>query len=140
MDLVIAAIHTGFKQDEETITQRLISAMENPYVHGIAHPTGRVFGERDPYSVDMERFVESARRTDTFLEINGYPKRLDLNDVYCRSAKERGVPLGIGTDAHILDQMEYVDLGLSVARRGWLEKENVLNTLSFNELMTYLRR
>jgi DNA polymerase (family 10) len=140
LDLVIAAIHTGLKQDEESITQRMISAMENPYVHGIAHPTGRVFGERDPYSVDMERLLESARRTNTFLEINAYPKRLDLNDVYCRSARKRGIRLGIGTDAHILDQMEYMNLGLSVARRGWLEMQDVLNTLSFDELMTHLRR
>jgi len=140
LDLVIAAIHSGFKQGEETMTQRLISAMDNPYVHGIAHPTGRVFGERDGYAVDMERLFESARRTGTFMEINAYPKRLDLNAIYSRSAKEKAVLLGIGTDAHILDQMEYLDLGLAVARRGWLEKNNLLNTLSFDELIVYLRK
>ncbi|UCF55741.1 MAG: DNA polymerase/3'-5' exonuclease PolX, partial [Deltaproteobacteria bacterium] len=139
LDLVIAAIHSGFKQSEESITQRLISAMENPYVHGISHPTGRVFGEREGYQVDLERILESARQTGTFLEINAFPKRLDLNDIHSRSAKDKGVLLGIGTDAHILDQMEYLDLGLAVARRGWLEKHNLLNTFSFEELISHLK-
>jgi len=138
LDLVIAAIHSGFKQDRETITRRLISAMENPYVHGIAHPTGRVFGEREAYQVDVERLLDSARETGTYLEINAFPKRLDLNDIYSRSAKERGILLGIGTDAHILDQMEYLDFGLAVARRGWLEKGNLLNSLSYEALLAYL--
>ncbi|MBW2122993.1 MAG: PHP domain-containing protein, partial [Deltaproteobacteria bacterium] len=138
LDLVIAAIHSGFKQDRETITRRLISAMENPYVHGIAHPTGRVFGEREAYQVDVERLLDSARETGTYLEINAFPKRLDLNDIYSRSAKDRGILLGIGTDAHILDQMEYLDFGLAVARRGWLEKGNLLNSLSYEALLAYL--
>jgi len=139
LDLVIAAIHSGFKQDEESMTQRLISAMESPYTHGIAHPTGRVFGEREGYRVDMERILESAKQTGTFMEINAFPKRLDLNDIYSRSAKDKGILLGIGTDAHILDQMEYLDLGLAVARRGWLEKHNLLNTFSFEELISHLK-
>jgi DNA polymerase (family 10) len=140
LDLVIAAIHSGFKQDEKIMTQRLISAMENPHVHGIAHPTGRVFGEREGYRVDLESVLEAARRTGTFLEINAYPKRLDLNDIASRSAKEKGVLLGIGTDAHILDQMEYLDLGLAVARRGWLEKRDLLNTLPYHELIAWLKQ
>jgi len=139
LDLVIAAIHTGFKQDEKTITRRIVTAMQHPLVNMIAHPTGRLFGEREPYAVNMEKVLEEAKNTGTAIEINAYPKRLDLNDVYVKAAKERGIKLGIGTDTHILDQMEYIGLGLSVARRGWLEKSDLLNTLSDGKLMKVLK-
>ena len=140
LDIVIAAIHTGFKQDETTITSRIIGAMRHPKVHVIAHPTGRLIGERDAYAVTMERVVEEAAKTGTALEINAYPQRLDLNDIYCRAAKENGVMLGIGTDAHIVDQMDYLELGLSVARRGWLENGNLLNCLTYEALMKRLKQ
>jgi DNA polymerase (family 10) len=139
LDLVIAGIHTGFKQDEATLTRRIISAMRNPSVHVIAHPTGRLFGEREPYAINMEAVLKEAARTRTALEINAYPKRLDLNDIYSRAAKDKGILLAIGTDAHISDQMEYLHLGVSVARRGWLESSNLLNTLSYKELLKYLK-
>ncbi|MFH0811592.1 MAG: DNA polymerase/3'-5' exonuclease PolX [Pseudomonadota bacterium] len=139
LDIVIAAIHSGFKQDEKTITNRIIKAMRHPRVHIIAHPTGRLIGEREPYPLTMDAIVEEATRTNTALEINAYPQRLDLNDIYCRAAKNKGVKLGIGTDAHILDQMEYLELGLSVARRGWLEKKDLLNCLNYNELIKTLK-
>lgn len=139
LDCVVAAIHAGFKQDEKTITRRIITAMHHPLVNMIAHPTGRLFGEREPYAVNVEKVLEEAKNTGTCLEINAYPKRLDLNDIYVRAAKERSVKLGIGTDAHILDQMEYLDLGLAVARRGWLEKDDLLNTLMYEKLMKVLR-
>jgi DNA polymerase (family 10) len=139
LDLVVAAIHTGFKQDEKTITRRIVTAMQHPLVNMIAHPTGRLFGEREPYAVNMEKVLEEAKNTGTAIEINAYPKRLDLNDVYVKAAKERGIKLGIGTDTHILDQMEYIGLGLSVARRGWLEKSDLLNTLSDGKLMKVLK-
>jgi len=139
LDLIVAAIHTGFKQDEKTITKRIITAMQHPIVNMIAHPTGRLFGEREPYAVNMEEVLDEAKNTGTCLEINAYPKRLDLNDIYVKAAKERGVKLGIGTDTHILDQMEYLDLGLAVARRGWLEKGDLLNTLSYEKLMKVLK-
>jgi len=140
LDLVIAAIHKGFKQNEATLTTRIVSAMRNPYVHLIAHPTGRLFGEREPYALNMEAVLNEAAQTHTALEINAYPKRLDLNDIYSRAAKEKGIFLGIGTDAHILDQMEYLSLGISVARRAWLEPSNLLNRLSYDELIKYLKR
>lgn len=139
LDIVIAAIHSGFKQDEKTITNRIIKAMRHPRVHIIAHPTGRLIGEREPYPLTMDAIVEEAAKTNTALEINAYPQRLDLNDIYCRAAKNKGVKLGIGTDAHILDQMEYLELGLSVARRGWLEKKDLLNCLNYNELIKTLK-
>ncbi len=139
LDLVIAAIHTGFKQDETTLTRRIVSAMRNPYIHIIAHPTGRLFGERESYALNMEAILKEAASTKTALEINAYLKRLDLNDIYSRAAKEKGILLGIGTDAHILDQMGYLYLGVSVARRAWCEPANLLNTLSYKELLRYLR-
>lgn len=139
LDLVIAAIHTGFKQDEKTLTKRILNAMQNPRVNMIAHPTGRLFGEREPYAVNIEKVLNEAKNTGTALEINAYPKRLDLNDIYVKAAKEKGVRLGIGTDAHMIEQMEYLELGLAVARRGWLEKDELLNTLGYEELIKLLK-
>jgi DNA polymerase (family 10) len=138
LDLVVAAIHSGFRQDEKTITERMIAAMRNRFVHMIAHPTGRLFGERDAYAVNIEQILEEARRTGIALEINAYPKRLDLGDVLVRRAKDMDIMLGIGTDAHKLDQLDYLRLGLGVARRGWLEPNNLLNTLSKKEILSYL--
>ena len=140
LDVVIASIHSGFKQDEKTLTNRMIKAMRHPLVHGIAHPTGRLIGERDAYAVNLEVLLEEAARTNTALEINAYPQKLDLNDIYSRAAKDRGAKLAIGTDAHKLDQMEYLELGLSVARRGWLEKTDILNCLSYTDLITVLKK
>lgn len=140
LDIVIAAIHSGFKQDKETITKRLISAMENPYVYIIAHPSGRLIGERESYNVDMERVLEYARNTGTILEINAYPQRLDLRDIYCKRAKELGVKIAIGTDAHWTSQMEYMEFGVWVARRGWLERNDVLNTYPLEEIKKILKK
>ena len=140
LDVVVAAIHTGFKQDKATLTKRMISAMENPYVHVIAHPTGRVIGEREAYALNLDKVFEIAAKTGTCMEINAYYKRLDLNDVLSHAAKNKGVLLSIGTDAHILDQMEFMPLGVYVARRGWLEKKNVINTMSYEELLAFLKR
>jgi len=140
LDVVIAAIHAGFKQDEATLTKRIISAMKNPYVHIIAHPTGRIIGERGEYALNIEKVLEVAAETRTCMEINAYYKRLDLNDVLSRTAKNKGVFLSIGTDAHILDQMEFIPLGVYVARRGWLEKRDVINTLSYEELLAFLKK
>jgi len=140
LDLVIAAIHTGFKQSEEQLTGRIISAMENRYVHMIAHPQGRLLGKREPYSLNMEKVLRTAQKTQTFLEINAYPERLDLYDIHCRKAKELGILMGIGTDAHTLNQIENLYLGVAVARRGWLERRDLLNTLSYNELIKTLGR
>ncbi len=139
-DIVIGAIHTGFKQDKETITKRIISAMENPYVHIIAHPSGRLIGERDPYNVDMEKVLEYAKKTGTILEINAYPQRLDLKDIHCKRAKEMGIMIAIGTDAHWISQLEYMEFGVWVARRGWLEIENILNTFSWDEIRKIIKK
>lgn len=140
LDLVIASIHSGFKQPKEKIMKRLEAAMKHPCVSIIAHPSGRLLGERDPYDVDMEELLRMAKKTGTALEINAYPQRLDLNDTYARRAGELGVPLVISTDTHTLGQFETLPYGISVARRAWLEKRHVLNTLEVDGLLDRLKR
>ncbi len=140
LDLVIAAIHTGFKQPEEQITQRIISALENPHVDIIAHPTGRLISSREAYNVNMGEVLSKAAETQTALEINAYYDRLDLNDVGCRRAMELGVKLSIGTDAHHLDQLWMVRLGVAVARRGWVGPEQILNTWPLERLLVWLKK
>ncbi|HZK12455.1 MAG TPA: DNA polymerase/3'-5' exonuclease PolX [Atribacterota bacterium] len=140
LDVVIAAIHSGFKQESKIITGRLVGAMQNRFVNVIAHPTGRLIGYREPYQVDIDKIMDIAAKTGTILEINAYPERLDLNDVYCRMAKDRGVLLAIETDAHSIDGLEFMNLGVDVARRGWLEEKDIVNTLPLNELLRRLKR
>ncbi|MDP3111460.1 MAG: DNA polymerase/3'-5' exonuclease PolX [Thermodesulfovibrionales bacterium] len=140
MDIVVAAIHSGFRQPKEQLTKRLVSAMKNPYVSIIAHPTGRLIGERDAYEVDMEQVLNMAGETGTALEINAYPLRLDLSDVYVKQAKELGVKFAISTDTHVITQFDFMHYGVSIARRGWLEKKDVLNALSYDTLMKTLQR
>jgi DNA polymerase (family 10) len=138
LDIVVASIHSGFNQNKAQITKRLVSAMRNPYVSIIAHPTGRLIGERDPYDVDMNEVLNVAKETGTAMEINAYPLRLDLNDVHAKMAKEKGIPVVISTDTHITNHFDYMGYGISIARRGWLEKEDVLNTQSYNFLLKAL--
>jgi DNA polymerase (family X) len=137
LDIVVAAIHSGFKQDKVKMTKRIVRALENPFVNIIAHPSGRLLGTRDPYEVEMDELMEAAKKYGKALEINAYFERLDLDDVHCRKAKEMGVRVGIGTDAHHLDQMWMISLGVAVAKRGWLEAKDVLNTLSLKEILKW---
>lgn len=138
LDIVIAAIHTGFKQEGSRITDRIVSAMENKFVNIIAHPTGRLLGEREGYELDMERLIREAKRTGTALELNAFPQRLDLSDVHCRMAGDKGVPIALGTDAHNVAQLEVMQYGVATARRGWLEEKNIINTLPLNKLLKKL--
>lgn len=140
MDIVVASIHSGFRQSREQLTKRLVSAMRNPYVTIIAHPTGRLIGERDSYDVDMNEILKVAKETRTAIEINAYPLRLDLNDVYAKMAKEMGIPIVISTDTHVTNQFVYMAYGVSIARRGWLEKRDVLNTMSYKFLRKTLQK
>lgn len=135
LDIVIASIHSGFRQAREKITQRIVSAMNNPYVSIIAHPTGRLIGERDAYEIDMEEILKTASETRTSIEINAYPLRLDLSDIYVRKAKEMGVSFAINTDAHVSHQFDYMAYGAGTARRGWIEKGDVLNATGYDMLM-----
>jgi len=137
LDLVVAAIHSGFKQDRDKMTKRIVRALENPLVHILAHPSGRLLGARDPYEVDIDEVMEAAKRYGKALEINAYFERLDLNDIYCKKAKEMGISVVIGTDAHHLDQMWMISLGVAVARRGWLESRDVLNTLPLKGILKW---
>jgi DNA polymerase (family X) len=140
MDIVVASIHSGFRQGREQITKRLVAAMRNPCVSVIAHPTGRLIGERDPYDVDMGEVLKVAKETGTAIEINAYPLRLDLNDIHAKTAKEIGVRLVISTDTHIVSQFDFMSYGVSIARRGWIEKKDVLNTLGYKSLMKVLKQ
>ena len=139
LDIVVASIHSGFKQSKQQLTSRLLSAMKNRYVSIIAHPTGRLIGERDAYELDMEEVLRMAKETGTALEINAYPLRLDLNDIYARRAKLMEVPIVISTDTHLVNQMDYMRYGVSIARRSWLEKDDVVNTLPLRKLLKRLK-
>jgi DNA polymerase (family 10) len=140
LDIVVASIHSGFRQSREQITKRLVSAMQNPYVSVIAHPTGRLIGERDPYDVDIQAVFKVAQETGTALEINAYPLRLDLSDVYTRKAAEMGIGLVISSDTHTVNQFDYMEYGIAIARRGWLEKKNVVNTMDYHSLLSVLKK
>ncbi|NPV61117.1 MAG: DNA polymerase/3'-5' exonuclease PolX [Methanotrichaceae archaeon] len=138
-DVVVASVHMAQQQKERTITGRLISAIENEHVDIIGHPTGRIIGKRDPYDVDMPAVLEAAARTGTAMEINAYPNRLDLNEVWARTAKEMGVKMSINSDAHDPEQLKVMRFGVKVARRGWLERKDLLNALGLQELIRALK-
>jgi DNA polymerase (family 10) len=140
LDFVVGSIHSGFGQDEASLTRRLITAMRNPYVTLIAHPTGRMMGQREPYPLDLEAVFKAAKATGTALEINAYPKRLDLNDAAARRAREAGAMLAISTDTHSVDQLEQMTFGLAVARRAWLEPRHLLNCLTLEPLLAWIGR
>jgi DNA polymerase (family 10) len=139
-DIVIGAIHTGFKQLNAQITKRLVYACKNKFVNIIAHPTGRLWGVREAFDLDMDEIFKAASDTKTSLEINAYPQRLDLNDINCRRAKELGVKISIGTDSHTAQQLQSMQLGVSVARRGWLTSKDVINTLPLEKLLKSIRK
>ena len=125
LDFVVAAIHSRFTQDN---TERILKAINNPYVNAIAHPTGRVIGQREGYPLDLERIMKAAAETGTALEVNSYYNRLDLRDAHCRMAVKMGVKLVISTDSHHVDHMWMIKLGVGTARRGWVETGDVINT------------
>ncbi len=140
LDIVVASVHSGFKQPGEKITKRIVAAMQNPCVSIIAHPSGRLIGEREAYEMDMDAVLRAASRTGTAIEINAYPLRLDLSDSYVRTARAQNVPLVISTDSHTAGQFQNMAYGLGVARRGWLEKGDVANTLDSDELLKILQK
>jgi DNA polymerase (family 10) len=139
LDVVVASIHSGFRQSSEQITGRIIAAMKNPNVTIIGHPTGRLIGEREAYEVDMEKILKAAAETGTTIEINAYPLRLDLSETNVRRARELEVPVVISTDAHNSAQFDNMRYGVAVARRGWLEKRDVLNTLDCTQFLKRLK-
>jgi DNA polymerase (family X) len=134
LDWVIASAHTSFAMSEAEMTERIVTAIENPRVRAIGHPTGRMLGRREPYAVDMDALIEAAARTGTFLEINANPNRRDLSDVHARAAADAGVKLVIDSDAHRADRLDVMRYGVATARRAWLTADDVANTRSWAEI------
>ncbi len=133
LDWVVASIHSAFKMSKAKMTERIIMAMENPYVRVIGHPSGRIIQQREGYELDWEKIFKAAKRTGTFLEINAYPGRLDLRDIIIQKAVRSGVKLVISTDSHHKDQLKFLKFGIAQARRGWAEKKDIINALSLEK-------
>ena len=138
LDVVIAAVHSALNQEEARMTQRILRAIENPCVSIIGHPTGRLLGEREPTALDMEVLLRAAAQNGTVMEINAMPDRLDLKDLHVSRARELGVRLSLGTDAHSMDHLRYSRFGVGVARRGWCEPRHIINTYPLPELLHLL--
>jgi len=139
LDLVIGSVHAAFKQSRAEMTRRICRALAHPLVHVLGHPTGRLIGERDPYAVDVDEVLRTARRYDKAVEINAYPDRLDLGDAHARRAHELGVLVAVSTDTHMLDHLDFMELGVATARRGWTEAPRVVNTWATAKLLSWLR-
>ena len=137
--MVVASVHSHMSLERTEMTERLLAAIENPYTQIIAHPTGRLILQRDPFDYDMERVFKAAAKYGVAMECNAYPDRLDLNDVHLRMAKQCGVKIVISTDSHRTSHLAFMKYGVQTARRGWIEKANVLNTLPLRDLLSILR-
>ncbi|QWG22302.1 DNA polymerase/3'-5' exonuclease PolX [Bradyrhizobium sediminis] len=140
LDIVVAAVHSHFDLPRQAQTERVVRALENRHVSILAHPTGRLIGEREPYDIDMDRVISTARKAGCYLEINAEPDRLDLHDLHARAAKLAGVKLAVSTDAHSVDAYQCMRFGIDQARRAWLTVNDVLNTRPLAELRKLLKR
>ena len=138
LDVVVAAVHSRFDLPRAKQTQRILAALDNPLVSILAHPSGRLIEEREPYDVDMQKIIRKAKAKKIALELNAHPERLDLLDIYCQMAKQEGVLVSINSDAHSTYEFGMLRFGVGQARRGWLEKKDVLNTRSLKELRAWL--
>ena len=139
LDVVVASIHSGLRQDRETITERCLKAVRNPHVDILGHATGRLIGSRPPSEIDMERILQACAETGTVVEINAHPSRLDVNDVYARRAVELGCKIAINSDAHETSGMEMMEYGIAVARRAWLRAADVINTYPLDKMLAALK-
>jgi DNA polymerase (family X) len=139
LDVVVCSIHSYMNLDRAEMTERLLAAIENPYTQIVAHPTGRIVLRREAYAYDMERILDAARAHGVVFECNAAPERLDLKDTHARMAKEHGVKIVISTDAHSTRGLSAMRYGVQMARRGWLEKKDVINTLPAEALLATLR-
>jgi DNA polymerase (family X) len=139
LDVVVCSIHSYFNLDREAMTVRMLAAVENPYTQIIGHPTGRLLLRRDPLDYDVDKILDACAKHGVAMECNSYPDRLDLKDVYLRMCKEKGVKVVISTDSHTTGHLSLIRYGVTMARRGWLEKKDVINTLSVNEFLAALR-
>ncbi len=140
LDVVVCSVHSYFNLDRAAMTERMLAAIENPYTQIIGHPTGRLLLKRDELGYDMEKILDACAKHGVAMECNSYPDRLDLKDVYLRMCKERGVKVVISTDSHNTSNLKYIRYGVTMARRGWLEKKDVINTLPVGEFLAALRK
>lgn len=138
LDFVVASVHSSFSMEEEKMTRRICGALENPNVDALGHPTGRLIAQREPYKVNIDAVIETARNHDKALEINSSYKRLDLKDSHARKAVEAGVKIMVSTDAHRIQHLERIIFGVGTARRGWVKKTDVVNTYGLSELLKWL--
>jgi DNA polymerase (family 10) len=140
LDLVVAAVHYKFELNAQEQTERILRAMDNKYLSILAHPTGRLLGERESYPLDLDRVIEGAKDRGVVLELNAHPARLDLDEVHCKLAKDVGVKLVISTDAHSTFGLATMRFGIGQARRAWLERKDVLNTRPWAALKKAITR
>jgi DNA polymerase (family 10) len=140
LDYAIAGVHSNLKMEKIDMTQRILKAMQNPYIKIISHPTGRILQKRDEYQVDLEKILKAAKDRNIALEINSNPERLDLDDENIKKAKSAGVKMAIDSDAHHKTQFSNIDFGITQARRGWAEKEDIINTLSLKDLLKFFSK
>ena len=138
LDVVIGSVHSRLRMPEAEMTRRVIAAMQNPHLDILGHPTGRLVGQRAPFDLDLDAVIDAARTTETVLEINAYPERLDLKDAHVRLARDREALFEIGTDAHRKDHLRAMEYGLGTARRGWVEARSVINTWPLTQLLDFL--
>ncbi|MDP2934338.1 MAG: DNA polymerase III, partial [bacterium] len=139
LDVVGASIHSNFKMPKNKMTERIIGAMKNPNVDILFHPTGRLIQSRPAYDIDMGKIIRAAKETKTILEINSYFNRLDLKDEHVKMAKDAGVKIAINSDAHSVSHFQYLELGIAQARRGWLEKKDVINAWPVDKMLKMLK-
>ena len=139
-DVCVASVHSLFNQPRDEMTRRIVRAMENPHVHVIGHPTGRLINKRQPFDVDLEEVFKAAARTGTALEVNGYPDRLDLRDEHILWARRHGVKFSVDTDSHATTHLEHMRYGVATAQRGWLTKDDVINAWPLAKLKAFLRK
>jgi DNA polymerase (family 10) len=140
LDVVLASVHSGMRQDKEVMTRRVLRAIQNPHVDILAHPTGRLIGQREPIAIDFDAVAAEAAKRGVILEINAQPNRLDLDGEHVRLAKQKDALLSLGSDAHHAEGLKVLELGVAMARRGWAEARDVVNTLPVDKLLKRLQR
>jgi DNA polymerase (family 10) len=139
LNVVGVSIHSGFKSEEKKMTQRIVKALENEYVHFMGHPTGRLINQRNPYAFELDTVLEAAKVNGKAMEINSFPSRMDFDPSHIRECLKRGIPLVINTDSHSISNMDFMELGIGQARRGWVEEKNVWNTLPWKKFQKIIR-
>ena len=137
LDIVIASVHSGLHEEKDTMTRRILTALANDHVDILGHPSGRLFPSRAAYDLDLDRVMDAAKENGAALEINASPFRMDLDDPQIREARDRGLKLSIGTDAHDLAELENISHGITLARRGWCSQGDILNTLDRDALLRW---